>query len=466
MKPSVFFTSIILFFFNYSFSQSDAFLFDKDLLSRDFHASRREALRMLLPPNSLAIFFANPIRKRSNDIDFQYSQDPNFYYLTGLREPNAMLLLFKENQEIGNASTNTLLFIQPKNTKAEAWTGRRLGVIGAKATLGIEQVYENTVFGDLEIDLSKYDKVFHLPLEMLNDDKEDKGDLASLIQYLKFKISKSNASVDTFQLGQWMAALRSVKQAEELQLLNKAIAISCKAHTELIKAIQPDMMEYQIQGIVEYFFREGGAEYEGYPSIVGGGENGCILHYNTNRKKLKPRDLVVVDAGAEYHGYTADITRTLPVDGTFSKQEKTIYNIVLEAQLAGIAVCKKGNDFRAAHNAAVDVIKQRLLEYEIIKKPEEYLNYFFHGTSHYLGLDVHDAGLYGKLEPGNVITVEPGIYIPIGSDCDIEWWNIGVRIEDDILITDGEPKVLSNTVPKTVEEIETLMKEESFLNKK
>jgi len=232
-----------------------------------------------------------------------------------------------------------------------------------------------------------------------------------------------------------------------------------------MKALVPGMKEYQAQGVVEYMFKKEGSEYVGYPSIVGGGENSCILHYETNRKKLDPGNLLVIDAGAEYHGYTADVTRTLPVDGTFSYEEKAIYNIVLEAQEAGIKASREGAEFRAPHNAAAAIIQKGLQDLGIIKNPEDYLKYFFHGTSHYLGLDVHDAGNYGKLAPNTIITVEPGIYIAAGSDCDPKWWNIGVRIEDDVLITASDPEILSGSLPKTIPEIEALMKQESLFNK-
>ena len=171
-----------------------------------------------------------------------------------------------------------------------------------------------------------------------------------------------------------------------------------------------------------------------------------------------PNDLMVVDAGAEYHGYTADVTRTLPVSGKFSEEQKQIYNLVLKAQMAGIETCKEGGLFRGPHNAAVDVIKKGLMDLGIISSPNEFAKYFFHGTSHYLGLDVHDVGNYGRLKAGQVITVEPGIYIPENASCDKKWWNIGVRIEDDVLITTGAPDILSGKLPKIVEEIEKLMK--------
>jgi len=208
-----------------------------------------------------------------------------------------------------------------------------------------------------------------------------------------------------------------------------------------------------------------GAEDEAYPSIVGSGKNTCTLHYTTNRRKMEKNDLLVADVGAEYHGYCADVTRTMPVNGKFSEEQKIIYNIVLEAQQAGIKKCRKDSAFNAPHKAAVEIVRERLLALHIIDKPADYRKYFMHGTSHYLGLDVHDVGIYSPLIPGNVITVEPGVYIPEGSPCDKKWWNIGVRIEDDILITEQAPEILSDCIPRTVEDIEKLMKEESLFNK-
>ncbi|HET8963670.1 MAG TPA: M24B family metallopeptidase, partial [Chitinophagales bacterium] len=294
----------------------------------------------------------------------------------------------------------------------------------------------------------------------------EKDSTTDVNKMMRSKIhSYSVDKVNKKTLPVWMATLREIKQPEELVLMRKAIDISCAAHLELMKALQPQMHEYEAQAVIEYMFKKEGAEYVGYPSIVGGAENSCILHYETNRRKLEGKDLLVIDAGAEYHGYTADITRTLPVNGSFSKEEKIIYDIVLQAQEQGIRACKAGNDFRAAHNTASQIIQNKLLELKIIKRKEDYTTYFFHGTSHYLGLDVHDAGNYGKLVPGNIITVEPGIYIPAGSPCDRKWWNIGIRIEDDILITETEPENLSGKLPRSTEAIEAIMKQESLFNK-
>ena len=419
--------------------------YDTDLLSKEFHKGRREALRKLMPDSSCAVFFTNPERQRANDTKYLYHQDPDFYYLTGLTEPNAILIVFKEPQTFYDTIiTNELIFVQDRNPSQEAWTGKILGKEGVKKQYGFEHVQLNKQFAVFKLNFSKYSGVFHTAFfDDVRDDKDENADLYDLIKDFHLKTSDKRKNVNSTVLEGWMATLREIKQPEELVLMRKAIDVTCMAHAEMIRALQPGMAEYQAQSVVEYMFKNQGAEYLGYNSIVGGGENSCILHYETNRKKLEGGNLLVVDAGAEYHGYTADVTRTLPVDGKFSEQEKAIYTIVLEAQEAGIKACRRGESFLAPHTAAVTIIQKKLLQLGIIKNAYEYEKYFFHGTSHYLGLDVHDAGTYGKLAVGNVITVEPGIYIPAGADCDPKWWNIGVRIEDDILITTGEPENLS-----------------------
>lgn len=441
--------------------------YDTDLLSKEFHKGRREALRSMMPDSSCVVVFANAERQRAADTKYIYHQDPSFYYLTGLTEPNAMLIIFKEPQTFYDTlRTDEMIFVQDRDATRESWTGKRLGTLGVKETLGFQTALVNNTFADFKIDFSRFAKVYHADFkDDVRDNPNDRGDLYSLIKQFRSKTEYKRKNIDNLNLEGWLATLREIKQPEEMVLMRKAIDMTCLAHAEVMRAMEDGMKEYQAQAVVEYMFRKEGSEYVGYPSIVGGGENSCILHYETNRKKLNNKDLLVIDAGAEYHGYTADVTRTLPVDGVFSEEEKTIYNIVLEAQEAGIKACKAGSEFRASHKAAVAVIQKRLIELGIIKEKDDFLKYFFHGTSHYLGLDVHDAGTYGKLQPGSIITVEPGIYIPAGSSCDKKWWNIGIRIEDDILITTGEPENLSGKLPKKAEEVEALMKEESLFNK-
>jgi Xaa-Pro aminopeptidase len=453
------------FLFIAAVSSDDHYNYDTDFLTPAFHHDRREALRNLMPDSSVAVFFSNPLFIRSNDVEFDFHQEPNLYYLTGLCEPSSALIVFSDKQKLDTTVTDEILYVQDRDASREVWTGRRLGAAGAKEKLGVNTVVTSSQFSNLNINWKKFKKVFFFPLPAIANDPDDLYDVSELVASFKRSV-RGNTNIDTTHLELFMDKMRQIKEPAELVLMRKAIRISGESHIDLMKALQADMTEYQAQAIVEYGFKMRGAEAVGYPSICGAGENSCILHYTTNRKSFDNGNLIVVDAGAEYHGYSADITRTLPVNGKFSPEQKLIYDIVLDAQAAGIKQCMAGKEFRAPHNAAVDVIKKRLKALGIITKDEDYSLYFFHGTSHYLGLDVHDAGMYDKLEPGNVITVEPGIYIPEGSPCDPKWWNIGVRIEDDVLITDALPEELSGFIPKTTLDIEKTMAEKSFLNGK
>lgn len=449
-----------------SLDLSEFGIYDTDLLPASFHKKNRENLRALMPNNSVAVFFSSPIKNRSNDVDYQYHQDPNFYYLTGLREPHSILVVLKTPINVNGEQTNEVVFVQPKDNSKEVWTGKRIGKVGIELVLELETALDNTTFNETNFNFEQFDKVFYFPLPTdIKDNPFDKADLYNLCLQFDAKLSKTKKEqIDNSKLYEWMGKLREIKTEEELYLMRKAISITCEAQIELIKAVKPNMTEYQAEAIIEYVFKTRGAEYPGFPSILGSGENSCVLHYSTNRKTMTGDHLLVSDVGAEYHGYTADVTRTIPVNGKFSKEQKIIYDIVLKAQLAGIEKCKEGNSFWDPNVAATSVISQELQKLGIIKSPLGVRRYFMHGTSHYLGLDVHDVGTYLPLSPNSVITVEPGIYIPEGSPCDEKWWNIGVRIEDDVLITTGKPEVLSDCIPKTTEAIEALMKQSSIFN--
>ena len=430
-------------------------VYDTDLLPASFHTDRREQLRNLMPDSSVAIFFSAPIRNRSNDVDFEYHQDPNFRYLTGLNEPHSLVIIYKHPTLFNGKLIKELLFVQPRDANKELWLGKRLGVEGAKQILEFEMVLPTTEFKstNCKIDGTNYT---YFPI-----DKNDTRDTRSKIDLFDLKkhfLTQTVRKTGSKNLARFMGLLREIKTEEEMVLMRKAIDITCKSQTELMKKLTPQMAEYQTEALVEYHFRNEGAEHAGFPSIHGSGGNSCILHYVSNRRMFEENDLLVSDIGAEYHGYTADVTRTLPVNGKYSSEQAIIYNLVLKAQSAGIDSCMAGNSFWIAGRVANEIIAERLVELGIIKNKSEVKKYFPHGTSHYLGLDVHDVGSYGKLTPGQIITVEPGIYIPAGSDCDPKWWNIGVRIEDDILITSGEPENLSGCVPRTINEIEALMK--------
>lgn len=441
-------------------------LYDTDLLTKEFYKTRRDELRKAMADSSVLVVFTSPVRNRSNDVDYEFHQNPDFYYLTGIREPDAVLLIFKTPQECDSFKTDELIFVEERNIHTEVWTGPINGVYNTEKDFGLKKALVNKQFVYTNIDWSKYKVVYSAkPITDAKDEEGNSGDIYSLSKVFNDDLANKKIKPNADSFDRIMAELRQNKQQEEIRLMRKACEISCKGFVELMKALEPGMHEYQTEALMEYFFKNNGAEFEGYPSICGAAENACVLHYSKNRRLLKAGDLMVVDAGAEYHGYTADITRTLPVNGTFNEQQKIIYNIVLEAQQAGIAESKSGNLFWAPNKAAVEVVTRKLKEIGLIKEDNEVRRYFMHGTSHYLGLDVHDVGTYQKLAPNQVITVEPGIYIPEGSSCDPKWWNIGVRIEDDILITVNGPVILSESAPKTIDEIEALMKLESSFNK-
>ncbi len=435
-------------------------LYNNDFLSSSFHKNRREELRKLMPDSAIAILFSAPVRNRSNDNDFQYHQSPDFYYLTGLAQPHAILLILKKSVEVLHQYSNEFLFIAPRNKDKEIWTGKIKTLEEMKEIAGMNSVFLTTDFYSLSISDKDFSQVLYTILPKgIADIRNDTLDLFDLVNVFKTKFSFPPDNGDSFLLPGFLKKLREIKEAEEIVLMKKAISMSCEAHKEMMRVAKPGMTEYQVQASGEYVFKSMGSEFVGYPSICGGGENSCILHYETNRKKLVDGDLILLDMGAEYHGYTADVTRTLPVNGTFNKEQRLIYELVKTSQDSAFAKCKPGNEFNAPHQAAVSVIKSGLLSLGIIKDESEYKKYFMHGTSHYLGLDVHDAGTFSALKPGNVITVEPGIYIPLNSPCDSKWWNIGVRIEDDVLITSTGYENLSAQCPSDIKEVEEMMKQ-------
>ena len=442
-------------------------IYDNDLLPPSFHLERRKAVRTFMPEKTMAIYCSGKSMLRANDVDYEFHQDPNFYYLTGLNESNSILILFKNPFLFENDTINELLLIKERNANSEVWVGKKLGVKGSEIILEIQKTFDIDKFNLENLDLSEIDSIFiHDNFEVGNDlFPVNNKHLQLQKSVTKIKNSKKEIKANFSEIHKWMAKLREIKTKEEMYLLRKAISITCDAQSELMKVLKPEMKEYQAEAVVEAIFKLNGAEYPGYPSIVGAAENSCILHYTTNRKTMKGNHLLLSDVGAEYHGYTADVTRTIPVDGKYSEEEKIIYNIVLEAQNKAIEACKVGNPFYITNTIATTVVSQRLQELGIIKSPLGMRRYFMHGTSHYLGLDVHDPGTRGVFQPNTVITVEPGIYIKEGSPCDPKWWNIGVRIEDDILITNDEPENLSGCVPRTIDEIEALMKKKPLVFK-
>ena len=526
-------SALLLFLFMALLSEafSQAQLPDQEAL--DFHAGRRSVLREKMPPNSVAVFFANPIRNRANDVDYVYHQDPNFYYLTGWPEPHAVLVLYSSPQKDAQGDYHERLYIQERNATAEQWNGYRLGIEGA-TKMGFDRVALRQKFVNSPPDFSAFDEV--LIFEFKNDERNlpnDKYDLYQLKQtfkkainfpdnfkrnqyriqqairtadpdnflrlknYVSWAISRDSTLLDdpiikdfttletlevpadlkmksafilkdfifdVDKLETILGDLREVKTPFELQQLRRAIEISAIGQVEVMKALHPKMTEREVQGIHEYVFKKYGAAYEGYPSIVGGGNNACVLHYIENSDSPAETDLILMDLGAEFKGYTADVTRTLPVNGTFSLPQRQLYEIVYQAQEAGIARAVVGARAREITQVTQEVVQKGLLNLGIIEKPEDYRQYYPHGAVHHIGLDVHDLSNYGPLPANSVITVEPGIYIPKGSPCDPKWWGIGIRIEDDILITDTGPVNLSKGAPRHWKDIEAMMKQPSPLD--
>ena len=461
MKKNIRFLLILVLFSVNAGSIAQSYFADG--LAPSFHKERREALRAIMPANSAAVFFTNPVKNRSNDTEFKYRPNSDFYYLTGFREPNAVLVVFKNPQMVEGKMVNELIYVQPRDPRKEQWDGERLGIEGVKEKLGFESVYLNSEFmKQPAVDWSQIRSFLSFNIGEFEGGSYNAPLKEMVASFRGSNLSREGASNPN--LDQLMNQLRVIKTSEEIEVMRKAVEITGKAHIEAFKSIKPGVSERGIQGVHEFVHKALGAEDLGYNSIVGAGNNSTILHYVDNYKTNLQEGLILMDVGAEYRGYSGDITRTAPVKGVFSPEEKAIYEIVLDALEAGIAACQPGSDFQKVSAASRKVVDEGLVKLGLVKAGERH-SYFPHGIGHHLGLDVHDRGGYGKLEPGMILTVEPGIYIPEGSPVDPKWWGIGVRIEDNILITATGHENLSAFVPKTVEDIEAIMKEDGILQK-
>lgn len=431
---------------------------DDDALPPEFHKRNRERFIEQMPDSAVALFFAADVKNRINDTDYLYRQDNALYYLSGLREPAAVLMLFKRPVSVGAAQTQELLFVQPRNPSEEIWTGRRLGKEGARDALKIAATETSDRFDAFLDEFFKSEgarfKTVMFPYAPRGAMPEAQRKVEALFK------SRGFLAQSAFPI---LAKMRVTKSPEEVRLIQKATDIAVAAHLQAIMSCEPGMYEYELAAVAEYVFKKMGCEYTAYPSIVGAGENSVILHYDATRKKMKEGELVVMDMAGEYRGYASDVTRTIPVGGKFTKEQREIYELVLAAQTAAIAECKAGAPFQAPHLKAVEVIAEGLVKLGLIQNRNEYRRYFMHGSSHHVGLDVHDPS-FGTLGENQIITVEPGIYIAEGSPCERKWWNIGVRIEDVVLITKESRVVLSGALPKTVPELEALMQKKGIGN--
>lgn len=424
------------------------------------YISRRAAIADGLPEKSCLLIFSSDfyVRKKSGFDHFQ--QSSNLLYLTGIPDESVVLIITKERARLDGKEVREIAIIKEPTAQMALWNGNAINKKFVADSMGIKAVYDlaeidrvlKEVAGQCgKIFVAPYTKgesahsYYGTPLEI---DLPYIHTLKSLYRGLPVEVSDCG-----------IHKMREVKDEDEIRLLKKAVDISVEGHSQLMKNAVAGIREYEAEALMEYHFHKNGAENVGYNSIVGAGINGCVLHYSHNRALSKAGDMLLLDCGAEYHGYTADITRTIPLSGTFTEEQKAIYSIVLEAQKAGIEECRSGREFSAPNNAAKKTVAKGLIELGIISDEKDAARYFPHGTSHYLGIDVHDVGTFMALKAGNVITVEPGIYIPEGSPCDKKWWNIGIRIEDDILVTGGAPEVLSKALPKEIGQIENLVRQ-------
>ncbi len=460
------FLLLILLSINYSYTQE---YFDD--LGPEFHKKKRQEFRSLMPTNSVAFIFTSPIMKRSNDTDYMYHQDPNFYYLTGWREPHGVLVIFKDDQFDSDGSYNEIMYVRERNEYREMWDGRRLGIKGAKK-MSFDRVKLRSEFIENTVPIENFTNILNTNIrDDVRDFKDDKYDLFNIQNKFQEIVSEKesdmlgdlNKQFFSSSINQIMSKLRQTKDPQEIELLTKAIRISALAQIEVMRAIHNDMTEREVQGIHEFIYRKYGAAHEGYNSIVGAGGNACVLHYVTNEDMDIKDKLILMDVGAEYRGYTADVTRTIPVNGKFNNEQKIIYDLVYKSQEEAIKEAIIGNSFNDIYLKSYDIIAKGLIDLGIINDYREARKYYPHGVSHHIGLDVHDPGSRDLME-NMVITVEPGIYIPENSNTDPKWWNIGVRIEDDILITNSGPVNLSIDAPRRSDEIEVIMAQDSPIN--
>ncbi|EMA3640550.1 Xaa-Pro aminopeptidase [Providencia stuartii] len=427
--------------------------------------SRRNALLAQMKPASAAIIFSAPVAQRNADCEYPYRQHSDFLYLTGFSEPEAVLLLIKSDEK----HNHTVLFNRVRDLTAEIWFGRRLGQEAAPEKLGVSKALP---FDEIEEQLYQLlnglDVIYHAQGEFEYADKLVFGALDILRKGSRRNLRAPNTMIDWRPL---VHEMRLFKSEAEIAVMRKAGEISALAHIRAMKTCKPGMYEYQLCGELEHEFTRHGARYPSYNSIVGSGENACILHYTENESEMKDGELVLIDAGAEFDGYAGDITRTFPVNGKFTQPQRAIYDIVLKALNTALELYRPGTSIHEVTQKIIRIKVEGLVELGILHgdvdqliENKAHFPFFMHGLSHWLGLDVHDVGCYGVerdriLEPGMVLTVEPGLYIAPDADVPPEYRGIGIRIEDDIVITENGNENLTDLVVKDPDEIEALMAE-------
>jgi len=433
------------------------------MISQKEFSRRRRQLMNMMGKGSIAIIPNSTEQVRNRDVEYPFRADSDFFYLTGFDEPDAVAVLVPRRRH-----GEYLLFCRERNPDMETWTGPRAGTEGATGQFGADDAFPVSDIDEILPGLIEdCEQVFYTMGARPEFDKN----VMEWINRIRQGSRQGARTPDRIvALEHLLHDMRLYKSPSELRSMRMAARVTCKAHQRAMRSCRPGQFEYQVEAELLHEFHAAGM-MPAYPSIVGGGRNGCILHYTRNRDRLEDKTLLLVDAGAEHDCYAADVTRTFPVNGRFTPAQSALYQVVLDAQLAAISQVRAGNHWNDPHEAAVRVLTRGLVKLGILKgrtatliRNEAYRRFYMHRTGHWLGMDVHDVGDYKVdeqwrvLEPGMVLTVEPGLYIPAGSKgVARKWWDIGIRIEDDVLVTRKEPEVLSAAAPKTIAEIEALM---------
>ncbi len=424
---------------------------------------RQRFLDLLAAENAAAVVLTGDPPRRNGDSEYRFRPESDFWYLTGFREPGAALVLLP-----GREQGRSVLFLRDKDPEQEVWTGRRLGVAAAPEALGVDEARPiEELWGTLPDLLVGHEKLIYT----VGLDEQRDREMLHVLEALRTKRKRGSIAPDELlDPDDSLHELRLFKTAPELERMRRAAAITVEAHGEAMRAARPGVNESELDALLEYTFRRRGGTGAAYSNIVAGGANACILHYVENDQPLRDGDLLLIDAGCEYDYYASDVTRTFPVNGTFTPDQRALYEVVLAAQHAGIAASRPGRTANDVHEAALDVLVDGLLELGLlagtraeVKESGAYRRFYMHKTGHWLGLDVHDCGAYydgetpRPLQPGIVHTIEPGLYVaPDDDTVDARWRGIGIRIEDDVLVTDGEPDVLTGALPTDPDEIERL----------
>jgi Xaa-Pro aminopeptidase len=424
---------------------------------------RRKRVRDALGPDAVAVFQGASMALRSRDTEYPFRQDSDFWYLTGFDHPNAIALLRTDG------GPEYTLYVEPRNLEMEIWTGYRPGVEGAREVYGADEAYAQTVFLDQLPELVRRTKrIYHVLGHSSEIDRAITGTLDGMRLRSRNVGTPADTIVDPRSI---VHEMRLYKEPAELDIMRRASAISREAHEAGARLARSGAYEYEIEAVIEYTFRRLGARGAAYTTIVGGGRNATVLHYVTNSEKLRDHEMVLVDAGCELEGYASDVTRTYPIGGRFTAAGRAIYDVVLAAQRAGIHQCAPGKTLADVHEASVRAIVEGLVDLKLLSgdvddliAKETYRRFYMHKTSHWLGLDVHDVGNYGPdgnhrpLESGMVFTVEPGIYVAANDeDANAEFRGIGVRIEDDIAITEEGCENLTEAIATDPEDVEALV---------